>query len=310
MKKIALVFPGQGSQSVGMMNHYGDPATLRRTFEEASEALGRDLWHLIADGMPDVLSQTVNTQPIMLAAGVAVYREWVERGGIEPSIVAGHSLGEYTALVAAGALTFREALPLVQFRAHAMQDAVPAGVGAMAAVVGLDEEAVRKLCAAAARGQVIDPANFNAPDQIVVAGHAAAVVRAMEAAKASGAKRAVMLNVSAPFHCALMAPAAERLKARLARIEVRPPQIPVLQNVDVRPYAESALIKDALVRQAHSPVRWVETVRAMVEQGVTHIYECGPGKVLWPLCKRMYGSLIGGTLVDHSTLDAAIAETR
>lgn len=310
MKKIALIFPGQGSQSVGMMHQYGDLATLRRTFEEAADALGRDIWHLVAEGMPEVLSQTVNTQPIMLTAGVAVYREWLERGGAVPSIVAGHSLGEYSALVASGALTFRAALPLVQYRAHAMQDAVPAGVGAMAAVVGLDDETVRALCAAAAQGQVVEAANFNAPDQVVVAGHAAAVARAIDAAKAGGAKRAVMLNVSAPFHCALMAPAADRLKTRLAGIALRSPRIPVLQNVDVKPYSDPVQIKDALVRQARSPVRWVETVRSMVELGVTHVYECGPGKVLWPLCKKMYGSLLGGTLTDLASLDAAIAESQ
>jgi [acyl-carrier-protein] S-malonyltransferase len=306
--KLALVFPGQGSQSVGMMRAYGDSAVIRATFDEASTALGRDLWRLVEEGPAEALSQTVNTQPVMLTAGIAVYRAWLDRGGPRPALVAGHSLGEYTALVAADALDFADAVPLVQFRAQAMQEAVPQGVGAMAAILGLDDESIRATCLEAAQGQVVEAVNFNGPGQIVIAGHAAAVVRATEVAKAKGAKRAVMLAVSAPFHCPLMKPAADLLKERLATITLRRPAIAVLHNVDAASYEDPEAIRDALVRQADSPVRWVDIIRAMAAQGVTHVFESGPGKVLAGLTKRIEGTLQGAALADAASLDRALAE--
>jgi [acyl-carrier-protein] S-malonyltransferase len=308
--KLALVFPGQGSQSVGMMQAYGDAPVVRATFDEASAALGQDLWRLASEGPAQAQALTVNTQPLMLAAGIAVYRLWRERGGPEPAVVAGHSLGEYSALVAAGALSFADAVPLVRLRAQAMQEAVPPGAGAMAAVLGLDEEAVRAACAEAAQGEVAAAANFNGPGQTVIAGHAAAVARAAEAAKARGAKRAVMLPVSAPFHCPLMMPAAERLKARLEQTPVARPRIPVLHNADVKPHGDAAAIRDALVRQSYSPVRWTETIQAMAGLGVTHVYECGPGKVLAGLSRRIVATLQGGALADAASLEQALAEAK
>lgn len=308
--KLALVFPGQGSQSVGMMQAYGDAPVVRATFDEASAALGEDLWRLAAEGPAEAQALTVNTQPLMLAAGVAAYRLWREQGGAEPAAVAGHSLGEYSALVAAGVLQFSDAVPLVRLRAQAMQEAVPAGAGAMAAILGLDEEGVRAACADAAQGEVVSAANFNGPGQTVIAGHAGAVGRAAEAARARGAKRAVMLPVSAPFHCQLMTPAAERLRARLAQVPVAPPRVPVLHNADVKSHDDPAAIRDALVRQAFSPVRWTETIRAMAELGVTHVYECGPGKVLAGLTRRIVAGLQGGALADAASITQAIAETK
>jgi [acyl-carrier-protein] S-malonyltransferase len=308
--KLALVFPGQGSQAVGMMQAYGDIPAIRSTFDEASAVLGQDLWQLVSEGPAEALSQTVNTQPVMLTAGVAVYRAWLARGGPEPSVVAGHSLGEYTALVAAGALEFRDAVPLVRFRAEAMQQAVPRGEGAMAAILGLDDDAIAAACAEAAQGQVVEAVNFNGPGQTVIAGHAAAVARAAEGAKARGAKRAVMLPVSAPFHCSLMQPAAEALRGRLASVAVSAPRIPVVNNVVVACLSEPEAIRDALVRQARSPVRWVETVRAMAAQGVTHVFESGPGKVLAGLTKRIEGGLQGAALADGVSLDQALAEAK
>jgi [acyl-carrier-protein] S-malonyltransferase len=305
--KLAMVFPGQGSQTVNMMLAYGENAVIRQTFDEASGVLGRDLWRLVSEGPIDALNQTVNTQPVMLTAGVAVYRVWLERGGVRPALLAGHSLGEYTALVAAGALSFADAVPLVQFRAQAMQEAVPQGVGAMAAILGLDDELIRAACAEEARGEVVEPVNFNGIGQTVIAGHASAVARAAEAAKAKGAKRAVMLPVSAPFHCSLMAPAAQRLGERLASIAISRPSIPVVHNVDVACYDEPGAIKDALVRQARSPVRWVETIRFLAGQGVTHVFEAGPGKVLAGLTKRIEGSLQGAGLADAASLEQALA---
>ena len=299
---FAFVFPGQGSQSVGMMAAYGESAVIRQAFAEASEALGEDLWQMVADGPAEVLAQTVNTQPLMLTAGIAVYREWIARGGVLPSLVAGHSLGEYSALVAAGALDFQEAVKLVRLRAQAMQEAVPQGEGAMAALLGLDEAAAVEACAEAAQGEVVSAANLNSPGQIVIAGARAAVERAMAAAKARGAKRAVLLPVSAPFHCALMKPAAERLQERLADIEVRVPTIPVLNNVDVAVETDPLRIKDALVRQAYSPVRWIETVQEIARRGATHVFECGPGKVLAGLVKRIDAELVGAALYDPATL--------
>ncbi|TXI47980.1 MAG: ACP S-malonyltransferase [Lysobacter sp.] len=306
---FAFVFPGQGSQSVGMMAAYGESAVIRQVFAEASEALGEDLWQMVANGPAEVLAQTVNTQPLMLTAGIAVYREWIARGGALPSLVAGHSLGEYSALVAAGALDFQEAVKLVRLRAQAMQEAVPQGEGAMAALLGLDEAAAVEACAEAAQGEVVSAANLNSPGQIVIAGARAAVERAMVAAKARGAKRAVLLPVSAPFHCALMKPAAERLQERLADIEVRVPTIPVLNNVDVAVETDPLRIKDALVRQAYSPVRWIETVQEIARRGATHVFECGPGKVLAGMTKRIEGSLQGAAIADAASLEEILKTT-
>ena len=307
--KFSLVFPGQGSQSLGMMAAYGDSPVVRATFDEASSALGRDLWQLVTQGPAEALNQTVNTQPLMLTAGVAVFRLWRDRGGRTPDMVAGHSLGEYSALVAAGVLRFADAVPLVELRARAMQEAVPSGEGAMAAILGLDAVAVKAACEAAAQGQVVEAVNFNSTEQIVIAGHAAAVQRAAEAAKASGAKRALMLPVSAPFHCSLMKPAAERLGQRLAELSLSAPLIPVMNNADVACLNNPQLIKEALVRQAASPVRWVETMQAMAAQGVSHVYECGPGKVLAGLVRRCAEGLIGGAMADLAGIDVALAAT-
>ncbi len=307
--RFALVFPGQGSQSLGMMAAYGDSAVVRATFDEASSALGRDLWKLVSEGPAEALNQTVNTQPLMLTAGVAVYRLWLEKGGKTPGMVAGHSLGEYSALVAAGVLRFADAVPLVELRAKAMQDAVPAGEGAMAAILGLGTAAVKIACEASAQGQVVEAVNFNTPEQTVIAGHAAAVQRAADEAKARGAKRAVMLPVSAPFHCSLMKPAAERLRQRLADLALSAPRIPVVNNADAACLDDPERIKDALVRQAASPVRWVETMQAMAAQGVAHVYECGPGKVLAGLVKRCADGLTGGAMADLAGLEAALAVT-
>lgn len=308
--KFALVFPGQGSQSLGMMAAYGDRPVIRATFDEASNALGRDLWQLVTDGPAEALNQTVNTQPLMLTAGVSIWRLWQEKGGPQPALVAGHSLGEYAALVAAGVLELKDAVPLVELRAKAMQEAVPAGEGAMAAVLGMDAAAVKAACDAAAQGQVVQAVNFNAPEQTVIAGHKAAVERAAEGCKAAGAKRAVMLPVSAPFHCSLMQPAAEKLKARLAEMTLSAPKIPVVNNVDVATPADPAAIRDALGRQAAAPVRWVETMQAMQAAGVTHIYECGPGKVLAGLVKRCVDGVNGGAMADLAGVDAALAAVK
>ncbi len=308
--KFAMVFPGQGSQSVGMLQGYGESAEVREVVATASEALGQDIGKLIAEGPAEELNRTVNTQPVMLTAGYAAYRVWRALGGPEPAIVAGHSLGEYTALVAAGAIDFADALPLVRFRAQAMQEAVPQGEGAMAAILGLDDDAVRAACAEAAEGQVVEAVNFNAPSQVVIAGHAGAVQRAMAAAKARGAKRTVSLPVSAPFHSSLLAPAAARLQEVLAKVEVRAPRIPVLHNVDVKSYGEPTQIRDALVRQANHPVRWVETIRAMAQGGVTHIAECGPGKVLAPLVRRIADGVEGIPLTDRDSIEAAIVAVK
>jgi [acyl-carrier-protein] S-malonyltransferase len=303
---FAFVFPGQGSQSVGMMGAYGEAAIVRKTFDEASAALGEDLWAMVAEGPAELLSQTVNTQPVMLTAGVAVWRLWTERGGRVPSVVAGHSLGEYSALVAAGAMSFADAVPLVRLRARAMQEAVPVGTGAMAAVLGLDDAGIAAACAEAAQGQCVEAVNFNAAGQTVIAGHKAAVERAAEACKVRGAKRAVMLPVSAPFHSALMKPAAEKLALRLAQIEVRTPLIPVVNNVDVTVETDPSKIRDALVRQAYSPVRWVETIQKMATMGIVSVAECGPGKVLSGLTKRCADGLSGTALADAAAIDAAL----
>ncbi len=288
-----------------MMAAYGDLPMVRETFAEAGDALGQDLWQMLADGPAEIINQTVNTQPIMLTAGVAVWRAWLAQGGPTPSVVAGHSLGEYSALVAAGALQFADAVKLVRFRAQVMQEAVAVGVGAMAAVLGLEPEAIEAACNEAAQGEVVSAANLNSSGQIVIAGHVAAVERAMEICMARGAKRAVLLPVSAPFHCALMKPAAERLRERLAGVTVSTPEIPVLNNVDVAMPTEPEAIRDALVRQAFSPVRWIETIRRMHADGIEAVYEFGPGKVLAGLVKRIESSLAIEAVIDAARLQQA-----
>jgi len=308
--KFAMVFPGQGSQSVGMLAGYGEAPAMRETLEEASDILKQDVAKLIAEGPAEDLNSTVNTQPVMVTAGICAWRLWHELGGAEPSLVAGHSLGEYTALVAAGALSFADALPLVRLRAQAMQEAVPHGVGAMAAILGLEDDAVRAACAESANGEVCEAVNFNAPSQVVIAGHAGAVKRAMEAAKARGAKRAVPLPVSAPFHSSLMKPAAERLRDALTRIAVNPPRIAVIHNVDAKSRGDANGIRDALVTQADHAVLWVKCVREMAGQGVTSVLECGPGKVLAPLAKRIADGLQGLALADRASLESGVQLTK
>jgi [acyl-carrier-protein] S-malonyltransferase len=306
---LALVFPGQGSQSPGMMSRYAAYPVVRDTFAEASAVLGQDLWALVEEGDGEALSQTINTQPVMLAADIAVFRAWRAAGGGAPSVLAGHSLGEYAALVAAGALAFADALPLVRFRAQAMQEAVPAGVGAMAVIIGLDAAGVADACREAAQQEVVEPVNFNAPDQTVIAGHREAVERAAAAAKARGAKRVSMLPVSAPFHCRLMKPAAERLAVYLATLAVDPAAVPVVHNVDAREADTPEAIRATLAAQAASPVRWVDTIRAFAARGITHIVECGPGKVLTGLSKRIAPEITALPLNDGDAIAAAIAET-
>lgn len=302
---FAFVFPGQGSQAVGMMAGYGDAPVIADTLAEASAALGFDLAALMAGGPAEELNKTVNTQPVMLAAGVAVWRLWQAQGGKIPAFMAGHSLGEYTALVCAGALDFAAALKLVRLRAEAMQSAVPEGAGAMAAVLGLDDPAVIAVCAEAAQGEVLEAVNFNAPGQVVIAGNKAAVDRGCALAKEKGAKRALPLPVSVPSHCALMKPAAEKLAAALAQIDVRSPQIPVIHNADVAAHGDPAAIRDALARQLYSPVRWAESMRYLAGQGVSLIAECGPGKILAGLNKRIIESAQSVALADA----AAVTET-
>ena len=309
---FALVFPGQGSQSVGMMAAYGDSAVVRSTFDEASATLDQDLWQLVADGPAEALTQTVNTQPVMLTAAIAAYRLWQDKGGKAPAVVAGHSLGEYSALVAAGVIDFKDAVPLVRLRAAAMQEAVPVGTGAMAAIMNLDDEKIREACAEAlsqlglAEGEVVELVNFNAPGQTVIAGSKAAVERACEGCKARGAKRALILPVSAPFHSSLMRPAAVKLGARLAELNFSVPQIPLINNVDVAIESDPEKIKDALIRQAYSPVRWVETVQKIGAMGITSLAECGPGKVLAGLTKRCADGLVGIALCDQAAIEATI----
>ena len=288
MMKLAFVFPGQGSQSVGMLNSLADAQLLvKETFAEASAALGYDLWAVVSGGPEDKLNQTEITQPAMLAAGVAVWRVWQQQGGPQPTVMAGHSLGEYSALTCSGAIDFADAVKLVADRGRFMQEAVPAGQGGMAAIVGLDDDLVRALCEQNANGEVLAPVNFNSPGQVVIAGTAAAVARAVANAKAAGAKLAKSLPVSVPSHCALMHPAAERMRARLKQVDVRAPRIPVLHNVHVRAETDPEAIRDALVRQIESPVRWVETVQKIAADGVSKLVECGPGKVLAGLNKRI-----------------------
>lgn len=304
--ELAFVFPGQGSQAVGMMAGWGGRAEIRATFAEASDALGEDLWALVTDGPAERLNQTVHTQPAMLAADVAVWRAWQAAGGAAPVLLAGHSLGEYAALVAAGALHFADAIRLVRLRAEAMQAAVPEGVGAMAALLGLDDDTVRAVCAEAAGGEVVEAVNLNSPGQVVIAGNKAAVERAMALAKEKGAKRALPLPVSVPSHSSLMRPAADALRAHLQNIEIKAPTIRVLHNTDVQSHAEADAIRDALAKQLHTPVRWVETVRALKAAGVGRVIECGPGKVLAGLNKRIDDSLPALALVDEASLAAAL----
>ena len=308
---FAFVYPGQGSQSVGMMAAYGDSPIVRATFDEASATLGQDLWQLVADGPAELLSQTVNTQPLMLTAAIAAYRLWLEKGGKLPSVVAGHSLGEYSALVAAGVIEFKDAVPLVRLRATAMQEAVPVGTGAMAAILNLDDDKIREACAEAiaeiGNGEVVEPVNFNGPGQTEIAGSKAAVERACEGCKSRGAKRAVLLPVSAPFHSSLIRPAADRLAARLAELDFKAPTIPVVNNVDVSIESDPAKIKDALIRQAYSPVRWVETMQKIATMNVTTVAECGPGKVLSGLVKRCADTLVGVALADLASIEANLS---
>ena len=301
MKNIAFLFPGQGSQSVGMMNGFADTAIIKNTFIEASDILGVDLWAMATEAN-EAINETTNTQPIMLTAGVATWRAWQEISSDLPKVLAGHSLGEYTALVASGALSFKDALPLVRYRAEVMQSAVPAGVGAMAAILGLDDDTVRAVCAEAAQGEVVEAVNLNSPGQVVIAGNKAAVERGMELAKAKGAKRALPLPVSVPSHCALMQPAAAKLQEYLKSVAINAPQIPVLHNADVAAYSDADRIKDVLVRQLYSPVRWVETVQAIAAQGVTQAAECGPGKVLAGLTKRIVAELPCAALTSNEAL--------
>ncbi len=302
---FAFVFPGQGSQSVGMMQAYGDLPEIRATFDEASALLGQDLWALVTQGTEADLALTVNTQPAMLVAGVAVYRAWLAGGGKAPQCVAGHSLGEYTALVAAGSLAFADAVKLTRFRAEAMQQAVPQGVGGMAAILGLDDAAVREACLEAAGGEVLEPANFNSPGQVVIAGHRTAIERGVEAAKARGAKRAIPLAMSVPSHCSLMKPAADRLRDYLADIPMQAPTLPVIHNATVAEARSPAEVREALVQQLYSPVRWVETIQAMAARGITQVAECGPGKVLAPLVKRIQPDVQGLALNDAAALITA-----
>jgi len=290
MTQFAFFFPGQGSQSVGMMAGLEDLAIIKQTFIEASDALNTDFWAMVTEPN-ELLNLTQNTQPLMLTAGVATWRAYREMGGVLPMVMAGHSLAEYTALVAAEALTFTDALPLVKYRAEVMQTAVPEGKGGMAAILGLEDEAVVAVCSEASNGEVIEAVNFNCPGQVVIAGEKAAVERAMEIAKAKGAKRALPLAVSVPSHCALMKPAAEKLSQYLSTVNISAPKIKVLHNADVNSYQNEEAIKDALARQLYSPVRWVETVKAVYELGATNSAECGPGKVLSGLTKRIVTEL-------------------
>ena len=307
MISFAFLFPGQGSQAVGMLDAWGDHPAVRDTLAEASAALGEDVARLIREGPKEALDLTTNTQPVMLTAGIACYRAWRAEGGAEPAAVAGHSLGEYSALVAAGVLTLADALPLVRFRAQAMQEAVPVGTGAMAAILGLDAQAVREGCAeaSAASGEVCEAANFNDPKQTVIAGSKAGVDKGCEVLKAKGAKRALLLSVSAPFHSSLMKPAAEHLRERLAGVTISSPKIPVVNNVDVAVVHDPVAIRDALYRQAFGAVRWVEVVQALRARGLAHLIECGPGKVLAGMVKRIDGEAVTTTIFDPASLAEA-----
>ncbi|MDC5821249.1 ACP S-malonyltransferase [Vibrio europaeus] len=306
MSKFAIVFPGQGSQAVGMLAELGEQfEVVKQTFAEASEALGYDLWALVQNGPAEDLNQTHRTQPALLASSVAIWRVWQEQGLEQPANLAGHSLGEYSALVCAGVIDFKQAIKLVELRGQLMQEAVPAGTGAMYAIIGLDDDAIAKACEEAAQGEVVSPVNFNSPGQVVIAGSKDAVERAGALCKEAGAKRALPLPVSVPSHCALMKPAADKLAVALEELEFNAPQFPVINNVDVAAETDPAKIKDALVRQLHSPVRWTEGVQLMSEQGVEKLLELGPGKVLTGLTKRIVKTLSGAAVNDTASLEAA-----
>lgn len=310
MAQFAFVFPGQGSQAVGMLNGFADNPVVADTVKEASDALGFDLGKLIAEGPKEQLDLTTNTQPVMLTSSVAFYRAYIAAGGAAPSVIAGHSLGEFSALVVAGVIKFADAVKLVRFRAQAMQEAVPVGVGGMAAIIGLDRANLEAACKEAAGSEVVEPANFNSPNQIVIAGHKTALDRACAAAKAKGAKRALMLPVSAPFHSSLLKPASDRLAQYMKDLTFSAPQIPVINNVDVEIINDPNAIKDALVRQAASPVRWVETIDKMASMGITQVVECGPGRVLAGLCKRINSNVNGLAITDQASLDAVLGELK
>jgi [acyl-carrier-protein] S-malonyltransferase len=303
---LAIVFPGQGSQSVGMMKGFGDFPIVEKTFREAQSLVGVDYWRMVNEGPAEALNQTVNTQPLMLVAGVACWRAWREKGGAMPAWFAGHSLGEYSALVAAEALRFEDAVPLVRFRAQAMQEAVPEGTGGIAAILGLDDSRLEEMCEKAAQGEVVEPANLNSPGQVVIAGHRGAVERAMALAKEMGAKRAVMLPMSAPSHCSLMKPAAERLRERLAAVEIRKPAVPVVHNRFVEAFDDPARIRQSLVEQLDHPVRWIQTVEFLAVRGVNRIVECAPGKVLTGLSKRIAAGVECIAIQDGAALVAVL----
>jgi [acyl-carrier-protein] S-malonyltransferase len=310
MPRFAFVFPGQGSQSVGMMSPFESLPEVRETFSRAGAILQQDLWELVSSGPPEELNKTVNTQPVMLTAGYALLQAWRGVGGPEPALVAGHSLGEYAALVAGDTLGFDETLPLVRYRAQAMQEAVPEGTGGIAAILGLDDVGIRAVCADAAQGLVLEAANFNAPSQVVIAGHREAVQRGMELAKARGAKRAMLLPMSAPSHCSLMLDAARRLAERLANVTLQAPRVPVLNNVDVASPERPDQIKDSLVRQLHYPVRWVECMQEMQRRGIAQVIECGPGGVLTGLAKRSAPELEAVALKDSAQLQLLAAQPK
>lgn len=309
MTQFAFVFPGQGSQTVGMLTELAATYPLvEETYHEASDALGYDLWQLVSQGPAEELNKTWQTQPALLAASVAIYRVWQQQGGEQPALMAGHSLGEYSALVCAGVLNFADAVKLVELRGKLMQEAVPEGTGAMQAIIGLDDAAIRKACEESAQGQVVSPVNFNSPGQVVIAGNKEAVERAGAACKAAGAKRALPLPVSVPSHCALMKPAADKLAVALESITFNAPAVPVINNVDVKAETDAAAIRHALVRQLYSPVRWTESVEAMAAQGVTQLLEMGPGKVLTGLTKRIVDTLTAAAVNDTASLTAALGK--
>ena len=309
---FAFIFPGQGSQSVGMLNTIAHRPEVKAVLQEASDALGEDVAKLIAEGPAEALSLTTNTQPVMLTAGVAFYRAWLAEGGAVPAMMAGHSLGEYSALVAAGVIAFKDAVPLVRFRAEAMQTAVPVGTGGMAAILGLDDDIVKQVCdqASQASGQIVEAVNFNAPGQVVIAGSSDAVTKACELLKAAGAKRALPLPVSAPFHSSLLQPASEKLQNYLSSVVFNAPTISVVNNVDVEVLNDPVAIKDALVRQAAKPVRWHETINAMANQGITQVIECGPGKVLAGLAKRINDQVTGLAVFDEASLQEVLQDVK
>lgn len=306
MTQFAFVFPGQGSQAIGMLNGFADNPVVAATLQEASDVLQFDLAKLIAEGPKEQLDLTTNTQPVMLTAAVACYRAWLQAGGALPKLVAGHSLGEYSALVAAGVIDFKDAVPLVRFRAEAMQSAVPVGQGGMAAILGLSDDDVRAVCAEAATEGVVEAVNYNAPAQVVIAGTKAAVEKACELAKVKGAKRALPLPVSAPFHSSLLKPASDKLQAYLQTVNFKAPALDLINNVDVVIESDVVRIKDALVRQAASPVRWVETILSMQAKGITHVIEMGPGKVLTGLTKRIHADLAGECVFDQASLEKVL----